>query len=90
MERLIDPLVADLQIECRVAVQRGLVWKSRWVRIALGVAGCGAYFAYDDTVFSGAEIGLQPLPAFAVAWLPNIVFAIVSVMLKTVSVRSQG
>ena len=34
MERLIDPLVADLQSEYAAAVRRGHVWRSRWVRVA--------------------------------------------------------
>lgn len=34
MERLIDPLVADLQSEYAAAVRRGHVWRRRWVRVA--------------------------------------------------------
>jgi hypothetical protein len=36
MERLIDPAIADLQAEYRDARAAGLIWTSRWVR----VAGC--------------------------------------------------
>jgi hypothetical protein len=38
MERLIDPVVADLQTEWVETVRQGRVWKSRWVRMAGYVA----------------------------------------------------
>jgi lipopolysaccharide export LptBFGC system permease protein LptF len=38
MERLIDPLVADMQTEYAEAVRQGRVWRGRWVRIAGYVA----------------------------------------------------
>lgn len=34
MERLIDPMLADLQVEYGDAVRRGRMWRSRWVRVA--------------------------------------------------------
>jgi hypothetical protein len=34
MERVIDPLIADLQREHGEAVRRGLMWRSRWIQIA--------------------------------------------------------
>src|SRR6185295_10425114 len=34
MERLIDPVIADLQIEHSEALARGQVWRSRWIRVA--------------------------------------------------------
>jgi hypothetical protein len=34
MERLIDPILADLRMEYREAVRHGRAWRSRWVRIA--------------------------------------------------------
>jgi hypothetical protein len=34
MERLIDPLVADLQTEYAAAIRQRRVWKGRWVRMA--------------------------------------------------------
>lgn len=33
MERLIDPAIADLQHEHDAAMRRGLIWRSRWVRV---------------------------------------------------------
>ncbi len=38
MERLIDPLLADLQTEYDAAMRHGRVWRGRWVRIAGYVA----------------------------------------------------
>jgi hypothetical protein len=40
MERVVDPLIADLQREHSDATRRGRVWKSRWIQ----VAGCIAFF----------------------------------------------
>jgi hypothetical protein len=34
MDRLIDPVLADLQAEYRDARAHGRIWKSRWVRVA--------------------------------------------------------
>ena len=34
MERVVDPLLADLQKEHAEAIRRGRVWKSRWIRLA--------------------------------------------------------
>jgi hypothetical protein len=34
MERVIDPLIADIQCEHAEAVQTGRVWKSRWIYLA--------------------------------------------------------
>jgi uncharacterized membrane protein YhaH (DUF805 family) len=34
MERLIDPVLADLQCEYAAAQTRGQVWRSRWIRLA--------------------------------------------------------
>jgi lipopolysaccharide export system permease LptF/LptG-like protein len=39
LERVIDPLIADLQLEHARAVQSGRVWKGRWIRFA----GCIAF-----------------------------------------------
>jgi hypothetical protein len=33
MERLIDPVVADLQCEYAAAQTRRQVWRSRWIRL---------------------------------------------------------
>jgi len=33
MERIIDPLLADLEMEYADAIQRGFLWRSRWIRI---------------------------------------------------------
>jgi lipopolysaccharide export system permease LptF/LptG-like protein len=33
MERIVDPLLADLEMEYAEAIERGLVWKRRWILI---------------------------------------------------------
>jgi hypothetical protein len=38
MERLIDPVIADLQCEYAAAQTRGQVWRGRWIRLAGYVA----------------------------------------------------
>jgi hypothetical protein len=39
MERLVDPVVADLQVEYGAAARAGAFWRSRWIRLA----GCVAF-----------------------------------------------
>src|SRR5882757_7530451 len=34
MERLVDPVVADLQTEHGAATSAGRIWKSHWIRLA--------------------------------------------------------
>ncbi len=54
MERVVDPLIADLQLEYAKAVHTGSLWRSRWIRIAGGVALlkvialCGGRSAFDE------------------------------------------
>jgi hypothetical protein len=52
MERLIDPVIADLQCEHADAVRHGRPWRARWVRIVSGIAFCKvaalAVFAKDS------------------------------------------
>jgi hypothetical protein len=38
MARLIDPVIADIQAEHAHALQRGRVWRSRWIRLAGDIA----------------------------------------------------
>ena len=38
LERLIDPVIADLQCEYAEAVHQGRVWRARWVRIVSAIA----------------------------------------------------
>jgi hypothetical protein len=38
MERVVDPLIADLQMEHAEANREGQVWKGRWVRLIAGFA----------------------------------------------------
>ena len=38
MERVIDPLIADLQLEHAEAIHEGHLWKGRWIRLVAGFA----------------------------------------------------
>ena len=40
MEHLIDPVLADLQLEHAEAVRHHRLWRARWIRIASGIAFC--------------------------------------------------
>lgn len=52
MERLIDPVLTDVQIEYQEAIARGRVWRSRWIRLAGCVALLEAVvlYGYERTV----------------------------------------
>lgn len=51
IERVIDPVLTDIEIEYRSAIAEGRTWRSRWVRIAGYVAllKVVALYAYDRT-----------------------------------------
>ena len=34
MERLVDPILTDIQVERQEAMRRGRIWRGRWVQIA--------------------------------------------------------
>ena len=58
-------------------------------RSILGVAFCGALVSYYLLFRAGTEAGLHgALPAFAAAWLPNVVFAVVSAAVTKIHSRS--
>ncbi len=40
MNRLIDPLIADMQFESLEAQERGHVWRNRWIRLSGCVTCC--------------------------------------------------
>jgi hypothetical protein len=63
MERLIDPMIADLQCEHAEAVRHGRLWRARWVRVVSGIAFCKvaalAVFASDRHAARAIIVGLS-------------------------------
>ena len=53
MERVVDPLLADLQLEYAEAIRRGRVWKSRWVLVA-------GHIAFLKTIALCSAQGVMP------------------------------
>ena len=51
MERLIDPVIADLQCEHAEALSHGRVWRSRWIR----VRGCVAFWRVATTISTSSS-----------------------------------
>ena len=51
MERVLDPVFTDIEIEYRSAIAEGRPWKSRWVRISgyFALLKVTALYAYDRT-----------------------------------------
>lgn len=51
MERLVDPVLTDIEIEYRTAIAEGRRWRSRWVRIAglCALLKVVAFYACDRT-----------------------------------------
>ncbi len=72
MERVIGPVLADLQAEHARAIEHGLVWASRWIRLA----GCVAllkvvvFYAYRYSVRTVSDRDPYDRPAVrrAVGW----------------------
>jgi hypothetical protein len=60
MERLIDPVIADLQVEYAEASRAGLIWRRRWVRTA-GYAAVLYVAARTLRVFVGLILALTML-----------------------------
>ena len=84
MDRLIDPLVADLQTESMEAVRQGRVWKSRWVRMA----GCVAFLkviafaAFEDSLRTlSARISDDDRPARrALGWAVSVTVVLTALL----------
>ena len=51
MERVIDPVLTDIEIESRSAIAEGRTWRCRWIRIAgsFALLKVVALYAYDRT-----------------------------------------
>jgi hypothetical protein len=60
MERLIDPIVADLQIEYDEAIRHGRTWRSRWIRLAGYVAFLKAIVLYGAEQSTGVVSNWTP------------------------------
>jgi hypothetical protein len=88
MERLIDPLLTDAQIEYSDAIARGRVWRSRWIRTAGYVAFLKvlALYGYERTVRDWtADDGR----AFArTAGLSTAAFVVAALLLMLPAVRA--
>jgi hypothetical protein len=68
-----------------------LTWRRQWGRISLLLAGCCAIGGYYVVMFSATTLQLHHTSAFAAAWMPNIMFLIVSLaILKLTSKRTIG
>ena len=60
MARVVDPLVADLQVEYAEAIRRGRVWRSRWILAA-------GYLVFLKTIaVCGAEEAIRSLGVWTV------------------------
>lgn len=60
-------------------------------RTIVGMAACVLYFAYYITVYDGTNplrVHVGSLPAFAIAWFPNVVLVVTSVALITVRLKA--
>src|SRR5947208_809553 len=57
MERLVDPVIADLQCEHGEAIRRGQVWHSRWIRMAGYAAFWKLAMAISMSVSARATLG---------------------------------
>ena len=78
MERLIDPMAADLQHEYNAAIRRGLIWRSRWIVIA-GYAACARV-----AVLAMIDRGLRaPIVSDDRAVVRTLVFSLTAVILLT-------
>ena len=87
MARLIDPVIADLQVEYSQALRQGRTWRSRWVRLAGYVAFAKVFVicewsAVEDTRplirivgFSLAAIALATAVLVAIPYFNQFAYA---------------
>jgi len=81
MERVVDPMVADLQSEFADAVRRGRMWRSRWILL-------GGYAVFLKTiVWCGMEEAMQSMAGWTAddrsAMSRTIAFSIVTIAAAT-------
>jgi hypothetical protein len=75
MERLIDPVIADLQWEHRAAIDRGQRWRSRWIRIAGTFAWLRVLVAYCAWTGTAALMTDNPT-RHMLAWCGALIAAV--------------
>jgi hypothetical protein len=80
MERLIDPVIADLQCEHAEAVRRGRLWRARWVRIVSGIAFCKVATL---AIFAADRHGARAIAIALSAAMPLMALAICAVLAST-------
>jgi hypothetical protein len=80
LERLIDPVIADLQCEHADAVRHGRLWRARWVRIVSGIAFCKVAAL---AVFAKNNHGARAIAASLSAATPLMVLMICAVLAST-------
>ena len=85
LERLIDPVIADLQCEHAEAVRHGRLWRARWIRIASGIAFCKvaalAIFAADRHGARAMAVALSTatlLTALGICTVPAVPSTVMS------------
>jgi hypothetical protein len=88
MERLIDPVIADLQCEHADAMRRGHIWRARWIR----VAGCIAFWKVAGlAAFGGDKPGARAIGVALSAALPLTALAICVALWNTrATIDSRG
>ena len=88
MERLIDPVIADLQCEHAEAVRHGRSWHARWVRVASFIAFCKVAAL---AVFASDRHGARAIAVALSAAAPLTALAICAVLASTAAtIHSRG
>jgi len=80
MERLIDPVIADLQCEHAEAVRHSRLWRARWVRIVSGIAFCKVAAL---AVFAADRHGARAIAVALSAATPLMALMICAVLAST-------
>jgi hypothetical protein len=88
MERLIDPVIADLQCEHAEAVRHGRLWRARWIRIASFIAFCKVAAL---AVFASHKHGARAIAVALSVAAPLTALAICAVLAGTAAtIHSRG
>jgi hypothetical protein len=80
MERLIDPVIADLQCEHAEAMRHGRLWRARWVRVASVIAFCKVAAL---AVFASHRHGARAIAVALSVAAPLTALAICAVLAST-------
>jgi Lipopolysaccharide export system permease LptF/LptG len=97
MERLVDPILTDIEIESRTAAFRGQRWASRWIRAtgaialfkALALYGWARFWSIREWQVDDRRVLLRTLAYSTAATVATILLSMIPFVLRSPAERAQ-